>query len=55
MGKRAFFVLQALIFFGAVLLSGQALAKSKPSSARLIDPVVSMDWLAGRHFTPWVF
>jgi thiosulfate/3-mercaptopyruvate sulfurtransferase len=45
MEKKVIFVLPALIFFVTILLSGQALGKSKPSSARSIDPIVSTDWL----------
>lgn len=45
MEKKVIFVLPALIFFVTILLSGQALGKSKPSSARSIDPIVSADWL----------
>jgi len=45
MESRVSLVLAVLIFLAALLLFAPALAKNKPRLARVIDPIVSTDWL----------
>jgi len=49
MEKKILFLLPMFVLFASVLLAGFALAKNAPHSSRLIEPVVSTDWVAANR------